>query len=204
MSFQIKRGSLWNTTKRLPILFMILVWVNTATMPKIKCPVPECTEEWDATLPETVIIRLMDGHSAHVHPAPTAALSPPPAAKAEKVRRPTITSGITSEDNNYFLQRWADYKAATLLAGTDVIYQLLECCDENLRKDLARTYGSLSSQSEQTVLGHIKSLAVKKENIMVARHDFHLMHQDRDEPVRYYAARLRGQATNMAVLDKVQ
>ncbi len=83
--------------------------------------------------------------------------------------------------------------AATLSSGTDVIYQLLECCDENLRKDLARTYGSLSSQTETKVPEYIQNLAVKK-NIMVARHDFHAMQQDHDVSVSNYAACLHGQA----------
>ena len=164
-------------------------------MSTIQCPVPECEEEWSLALPEGILTRLMDGHATHVHSvAPPFAPSPLPAAKAEKVRRPGVTSGVTSEDFNYFLQRWTDYKAATLLSGADIIYQLLECCDENLRKDLARTYGSLSSQTEKNVIDYIQNLAVKKENIMVARHDFHIMQQDRDEPVRNFAARLRGQA----------
>ena len=161
----------------------------------IKCPVSGCKETWEATLPEAVLIRLMDGYSIHVHPlAPAAAPSPLPAAKAENMRRPTLTSGINSEDYNYFLQSWTDYKTTTSLSGTDIIFQLLESCDEDLRKDLARTYGSLSSKSVTSVLEFTQCLAVKKLNIMVAKHDFHLMLRERDESIRNYTARLRGQA----------
>ena len=72
-------------------------------MDMIKCPVPGCKETWEATLPEAVLTRLMDGHSIHVHPLePAASPSPLPAAKAENMRRPTLTSTLTSEDYKYF------------------------------------------------------------------------------------------------------
>ena len=88
----------------------------------------------------------------------------------------------------------SDYKAATHLAGPDIVYQLLECCDEALRKDTTRAFGSLSTSDETTVLANIKTLAVRQENIMVARVQLQQLRQDRDEPVRAFAARLRGQA----------
>ena len=94
----------------------------------------------------------------------------------------------------YFKQRWSEYKAATRLTGSDVIFQLLECCDESLRKDLTRISGNLTSSSEDTVLKNIKTLAVRQESTMVARFQLQQMMQDRDEPVRAYAARIRGQA----------
>ena len=44
------------------------------------------------------------------------------------------------------------------------------------------------------VLAAIKALAVREENVMVARVTLHNMKQDRDEPIRSFGARLRGQA----------
>ena len=41
----------------------------------------------------------------------------------------------------------------------------------------------------------IKKLAVREENTMVARVALHNMRQDRDETVRSFGARLRGQAS---------
>ena len=111
----------------------------------------------------------------------------------EKVRRPTVTAAGTSEEWSYFELRWSEYKAATRLTGTDIVYQLLECCEDNLQKDL--TFGALTSQDEQTILTNIKSLAVRQENIMVACVQLQQMRQDRDKPVRAFAARLRGQVS---------
>ena len=164
-------------------------------MSEINCSAPDCTVSWPANTPPEVLIRLIDLHARTAHPmnnpepAPTAT-----GAKAEKVRRPVITSSGTSEEWSYFNQRWLEYKAATRLTGPDVIYQLLECCDEALRKDLSRSFSNLTSCSEDTLLSNIKSLAIRQENIMVARMQLQQMHQDRDEPARTFAARIKGQA----------
>ncbi|KAK7505020.1 hypothetical protein BaRGS_00003590 [Batillaria attramentaria] len=163
-------------------------------MSAISCPAPDCDVEWPATTPTDVLVRLLDIHSATAHQAAQPAAAQPGAAKAEKVRRPVISAAGTSEAWAYFEQRWSDYKQATRLTGPDVVFQLLECCDEALRKDLTRTYGALASSDEQTVLRNIKTLAVRQENVMVARVHLQQMRQDRDEPVRAFAARLRGQA----------
>ena len=175
-------------------------------MATIDCPAPDCEMSWPSTTPEAILIRLLDLHAATAHPptAPTRVPAPPVAAKAEKVRRPTVSAAGTSEAWAYFLQRWTDYKLATHLAGSDIIFQLLECCDEDLRKDLTRTFGALSSSDEDTVLNNIKSLAVRQENVMVARVQLQQMRQDRDEPIRAFAARLRGQAGVCGYIVKCQ
>ena len=147
-------------------------------------------------MPPEVLLALVNLHARTAHPtAPATAPTPAScAAKVEKVRRPTVLAAGTSEEWSYFELRWSEYKAATHLTGTDIAYQLLECCDDRLRKDLTRTFGALTLQDEPTILKSIKSLAVRRENIMVARVQLHQMQQDRDEPVRAFAARLRGQA----------
>ena len=117
------------------------------------------------------------------------------AVKVEKVKRPTISSAGTSEEWTYFISRWNDYVEATKVTGKDKTVQLLECCDEQLRKDLTRNAGgTLTGQTEQVVLKAIRALAVREENTMVARVALHNMRQDRDETIRSFGARLRGQA----------
>ena len=62
-------------------------------------------------------------------------------------------------------------------------------------KDLTRNAGgSLANKTADEVLTAIKKLAVREENTMVARVQLHHMRQDRDEPIRSFCARLRGQA----------
>ena len=63
------------------------------------------------------------------------------------------------------------------LDGHDVVIQLLECCTEELQKDLVRTAGrSLANKSEKEVLQEIKQLALLKKN-MTAHAILHNMHQ---------------------------
>ena len=91
-------------------------------------------------------------------------------AKVEKVKRPTISSAGTSEEWAYFTSRRTDYVEATHITGKDKVIQFLECCDEQLRKDLSRNAGgSLTHLAVEDVLKAIKRLAVREENIMVAR-----------------------------------
>ena len=89
------------------------------------------------------------------------------------------------EDWQYFRSRWNDYVKATKLVGTNKVIQLLECCDNQLRKDLTRnTGGTLTGKTEDEVLAAMKILAVREENVMVARVTLHNMKQDRGEPIR--------------------
>ena len=73
-------------------------------------------------------------------------------ARAEKVKRPDISSAGTTEDWQYFKSRWNDYVKATRLEGTDRIIQLLECCDDQLCKDLTRNAGgTITEMTEDEV-----------------------------------------------------
>ena len=132
--------------------------------------------------------------SSHInqHKADT----PTQAARMEKVKRPSISSAGTSEEWGYFVLRWGDYVTATRCQGPDSVLQLLECCDEQLRRDLTRNAGgTLSGRTEEAVLEAIQNLAVREENPMVARVALHNMKQDREESVRAFGVRLRGQAS---------
>ena len=101
----------------------------------------------------------------------------------------------SSEEWSYFLSRWSDYTSATKVTGRDKVTQLLECCDEPLRRDLTRSAGgSLTDKPVDEVLAAIKILAVREENTMVARVTLHNKRQDLHETVRNYGARFRGQA----------
>ena len=113
----------------------------------------------------------------------------------EKVKRPTINSSGTSEEWAYFNTRWKEYVEATGVTGKTRVIQLLECCDDELRRDLTRLAGgSVANKEGDTVLAMIQKLAMRIENGMVAGVNLQNMQQDRDEPVRSFCARLRGQA----------
>ena len=157
-------------------------------MPKHHCPFPECTYETEDLSENLSAVMLTIHNGVHTNTGN-------PSPKTEKIRRPTISAGGSSEKWVYFLTRWQDYVTATKVEGKEKVLQLLECCDEHLRRDLIRTTGgSLSNRTEEQVMAAIKKLAVRQENTMVARIQLHNMKQDIAEPIRNFCARLRRQA----------
>ena len=120
-------------------------------MPVVQCPVPDCgytTADLDAVL----VAALLTTH-ATIHTANAGSNVSNVSAKVEKVKRPTVSSAGSSEDWTYFLSRWKDYVQATKVDGKDLVIQLLECCDDSLRRDLTRSAGgSLVDKSEKDVL----------------------------------------------------
>ena len=163
-------------------------------MPALPCPhAPECDYKTDPQATISEAITLLEMHERAKH-KPTE--SHANHVKADKVKRPVVTSGGTNEDWGYFLTRWSEYTTATNIPGRDKVLQLLECCDEQLRRDLTRSVGgSISSKTEEEVLQAMKKLAVREENAMVARFMLNQMQQDSDEPVRKFGARIKGQAS---------
>ena len=160
-------------------------------MPVVKCPIEGCEYETPDT--DVVIAAALITTHERSHRAPS---QPTQAARVEKVKRPSISPAGTTEDCMYFQSRWDAYVKATKLDGTEKVIQLLECCDEQLRKDLTRNAGgTLTGMTEVQVFKAMKILAIREENTMVARVALHKMKQGRDEPVRVFGARLRGQAS---------
>ena len=83
----------------------------------------------------------------------------------------------------------------TKILGTDRVIQLLECCDEQVWKDLTCAASrSLINKPEADVLASTQTLAVREENPMVAQVALHDMCQDNDEPRCAFGAWIQGQA----------
>ena len=154
-------------------------------MPAVSCPFPNC-DYTTADLDAQIVAALLTTHSlTHSQNKPS----------TDKFKRPSIRAAGTSEDWEYFISRWDDFIAYVKPADDrEKVLQLLECCDEQLRKDLTRACGKLTEKTPTEVLKAIRSLAVREENVMVSRVTLHNMHQDRDEPIRNFGARIRGQA----------
>ena len=75
-----------------------------------------------------------------------------------------VSAAGSSEEWSYFLTRWNDYVEATKVTGRDRVMQLLECCDEQLRKDLTRNAGgSLAAKPIDEVISPINKLAAEKK-----------------------------------------
>ena len=157
----------------------------------VECPFEGCN--YAATHAEAAVVAALLSVHASVNVTVPRALGAN--AKMEKIKRPTVALAGTGEAWSYFLTRWGEYKTGTKLVGPDVVAQLLECCHEELRKDLTRAAGkSLINSDEKDVLAAMKSLAVRSENTMVARVALSNMRQRHEEPIRSFYARVKGQA----------
>ena len=153
----------------------------------LNCPIEGCTyATGDIETAQSIALFTVHGYSH----APGACQQ----AKPDKLSRPKVSKESTSEDWEYFITRWDAYKTATRIADHDATLQLLECCEDSLRKDLHRSHSNNAMATEIDALTAIKALAVKAENAMVSRMTLLAMTQDREEGVRSFAARLRGQA----------
>ena len=164
---------------------------------KLQCPVPDCTYKTEDLTDASLLTALLNLHAtAHVKPAAAAEAAPaPPKAIIRELKRPTISHAANSEDWAYFIICWEEYRVGSRLDGQDVVLQLLECCTEDLRRDLVHTEGrSLSKRSENEVLEAIKSLAVRKENVIASRAALRTLRQSKDEPIRSFAARIKSKA----------
>ena len=158
----------------------------------IKCPITNCGFEVGNNIPDDC---KSVHYQLHLVEHQTIASSANLPTKAEKLKRPCISVANSTEDWNYFISRWNNYKVATKLTGMETTVQLLECCEETLRKDLTRVHrNSLSSLDENGLLKAIKCLAVVEENVLVSRYKLHNMKQDSEEPIRSFVARIKGQA----------
>ena len=166
-------------------------------MAAVRCPYPGCDYSTPADLDPAVAAVVLSTHAmTHSRAAK---------AKPAPVKRPEISSGGTTENWSYFTTRWRAYSGAVQLAAQDITVQLLECCDAKLRRDITRNAvgpTTLEDMTEEDLLKAIRALAVREENPKVARVALSRMTQDRGEPVRAFAARLRGQAEVCKFLKK--
>ena len=157
-----------------------------------RCEFAECTAEWQTESIET----FLELYKIHVRAAHDDGAETSPSAKAERARRPELSSDISDEDWDYFVARWKSYKKATKLTGDYIVIQLMECCSDSIRRDHHRTYSGLEDgRDEETVLGELKKIAVKKRNKAVNRVKLGDLKQERGEPIRRFAGRMRSLAS---------
>ena len=163
-------------------------------MAKKKCEYQGCSWTEDST-DLAVYLGLLKIHVDAVHPQSSHAPSKP-----EKAKRPELAYEVSDEDWDYFLSRWSEYKKVTNLSKDELISQLMECCCEQLRRDHHRMFLSTGIQSssvtEDTRLAELKQIAVRKRNKAVNRVKLVALKQDKGEPVRKFAGRIRSLASN--------
>ena len=172
-------------------------------MEPIHCPADDsCPTKFNAELDSQLLIKLIDVHVTRCHPVAAAPVPVADQQKTERMKRPVVSAGGSSAQWRYFETRWDEFKAGTGLPPSKYSSQAMECCDDALRLDITRHFGSVVQKPEAEVLACIKYFALRSENIMVERDSLRKMTQDRNETIRGYVARLRGQANVCQFLKK--
>ena len=163
-----------------------------APPPPMECDVPGCGFKTPDGIPtyDQCLQRLqIHANSVHIQRATSAATSKP-----DKLRRPSISEGITEADWVWFEDRWTRYKDSTGLEGKDIVNQLWDCANKELAR---RCYeaGSNKDITEDELLRRLKRLSIKAQNKLVNIVEFLSLTQDTDEPVAMFLSRLKGQAS---------
>ena len=119
--------------------------------------------------------------------------------KSKKPDRPVINTDLDDQEWVLFLDTWDRYKSMIELQPTDtnaIRMELRTACSEDVNKLLFEYVGAskLKTCTEDELLGHIKSVAVKVTHKEVHRVEFAKMIQNEGEKATHYVARLNAKA----------
>ena len=113
--------------------------------------------------------------------------------RAERMKRPTISSGISQQNFGFYLRDWALYER--YIHQSEITSELIASCDDELRINLYRNHCDIETQTKEEILKAIKSFAVKPESFVVHQMNHIKMRQGRDQGIRHWLAVLMGQAS---------
>ena len=98
------------------------------------------------------------------------------------------------EEWHTFLQGWDLFKQGTDIPRAQISNQLWQCCHKDLEKDLFKEVTNVSDTDEHALLAAIKRLAVISTAASVRKTELLTMHQDHGQPIRSFAANVKGKA----------
>ena len=153
----------------------------------VSCPASGCGYQTEDLAAE-IVASLLNIHALE-HSRP-----PTPASKGPKLNRPTIDMGIDEETWNSFLRRWETFKLGSGISEDAAPTQLFQCTSESLGDLLLKADPRLTTRPTADVIKAMRSLAVIPVARGVSRAELLQMKQSSDEPVRTFAARIRGKA----------
>ena len=156
------------------------------------CPRDGCVYS-TPDVPDAVAAVILQDHLHTVHPAVQACVKK---AKPPSMSLPKVARDIMDDQWASFVNEWESFKNTTDLPGDSVNRYLLSCCEEDLRTSVLRAEPRVVSKTEEEVLAAIKKLAVMSIAVCTLQADVIQMRQDHTEPVRHFAARIKGKAIN--------
>ena len=155
----------------------------------LKCPAENCTFQTEDYTEAVLAATMLSSHVTISH-----SNQPAPVDKAARVEKPSISTEMTTRAWVNTVRYWKIYKKAANLKESELATHLIACFDQDLRERLMNSYSNIENESEEETLKKIKQMSVKSESIIVAQVNHMKCTQGRDEPVRSFYARLKGQA----------
>ena len=162
----------------------------------VSCSVSGCPYKTEDVAPE-IVVQLLNLHALQHTSAQI------PASKGPKLVRPTIDIGVQEETWNNFLRRWETFKLGSGISDDAAPTQLFQCASESLGDLLLKADPRLTTKTTAEVLKAMKELAVIPVARGVSRAELLQMKQSGDEPVRTFAARVRGKAETCGFVTSV-
>ncbi|KAK3710029.1 hypothetical protein QZH41_012419, partial [Actinostola sp. cb2023] len=171
----------------------------SVTMVIVTCSVPDC-EFQSEDVSEVLAIALLTNHGlAHQNSAPQPKNT---ALRGPKLERPKVDIGISVEEWNIFKRRWEVFRAGSGIDDSSAPSQLFQCAGNELGDNLLKANPNATTEPLHQLMAAIRSLAVIPVATSVLRTELLRLHQERDEPVRAFAAKVRGKAETCAFATK--
>ena len=110
------------------------------------------------------------------------------------MNRPSISKGLSEEEWNTVKRKWEIFKNSTNIPHNQLSTQLWQCCTEELTSELFRDIPNIATIGEVELLAGIKQLAVLSVALCVRKTELFSLRQDRGQPIRSFAANVKGKA----------
>ena len=153
----------------------------------VSCPYDGCSYTTE-DLPPELIAKLLSIHALSHTQAQA------PSSRGPKLNRPTIDVGVDLETWNAFLRRWETFKTGSGIAEEAASTQLFQCASDALGDLLLKSDPRLTMRPIAEVVKTMQSIAIIPVARGVTRAELFQMSQSAEEPIRTFAARVRGKA----------
>ena len=166
----------------------------------VTCSVPDCDFRTRDTT-EALAIALLTNHNL-VHQSAQRERVSVHAASGPKLERPKVNIGVSAEQWNIFKRRWEVFYCGSGIDAASAPAQLFQCADEELSDCLLKANPQATQSTLPQLLEEMRSVAVIPVATGVSRMELFQLRQERDEPFRTFAARVRGKAETCAFTTK--
>ena len=166
--------------------------------PPIECEVPGCEFSTEEGIPSHELrIQRLKLHVQMAHTIPSQQAAPVASQKQRPamIPRPELPEDATEQEWGHWKIKWERYKRSCLqgVDKTSIVDHLWACCTNELESAILKQAGK-NPDTEDELLKLMEKLGVRKRNVLLNKVTFLDMRQENLEPVKLFAARLKGQA----------